>query len=120
MGGTIPPRCRGRVDGTLKQESHPQIEPGTAWHPSQAHERQASLPALPCWDTHSASFLKPIARRLVGVPLVPFQTWVFQGSGWTERRVKLIALKGSGCPLFGPRSMEVEVSRLVRRPVRGR
>lgn len=36
-------------------------------------------------ETYSASFLKPMARRLVGVPLVPFQRWVFQGSGWEER-----------------------------------
>lgn len=36
-------------------------------------------------QTYSASFLKPMARRFVGVPLVPFQTWVFQGSGWEER-----------------------------------
>lgn len=36
-------------------------------------------------ETYSASFLKPMARRFVGVPLVPFQRWVFQGSGWEER-----------------------------------
>lgn len=39
----------------------------------------------PLQETYSASFLKPMARRFVGVPLVPFQTWVFQGSGWEER-----------------------------------
>lgn len=31
--------------------------------------------------THFANFLKPMALFLVGVPLTPFQTWVFQGSG---------------------------------------
>lgn len=31
--------------------------------------------------TYFANFLKPMALFLVGVPLTPFQTWVFQGSG---------------------------------------
>lgn len=39
----------------------------------------------PVQGTHSANFLKPMARRFVGVPLVPFHTWVFHGSGWEEK-----------------------------------
>jgi len=31
--------------------------------------------------TYFANFLKPMALFLVGVPLTPFQMWVFQGSG---------------------------------------
>lgn len=45
-------------------------------------------------ETYSASFLKPMALLFVGVPLVPFQTWVFQGSGWEERTM-VIAVRES-------------------------
>lgn len=56
------------------------------------------LPPLQVQETYSASFLKPMARRFVGVPLVPFQTWVFQGSGWKERT--MVSSKGMWV-LFG-------------------
>lgn len=41
-------------------------------------------------DTHLASFLNPMARFFVGVPLTPFHTCVFQGSGCCIRKEKRV------------------------------
>lgn len=40
------------------------------------------------WPTHLASFLKPMVLFLVGVPLTPFHTWLFQGSAWPRKTTR--------------------------------
>lgn len=57
------------------------------WHFGAApqkinNNRQKEESDLCLWPTHLASFLKPMALFLVGVPLTPFHTWLFQGSAW--------------------------------------
>ena len=106
---------------------HPYLRPsgteGTRWSEKMENshrtrgQRHRHLPSLLLWrspsleappvptyfqETYSASFLKPMARRFVGVPLVPFQTWVFQGSGWEERTmVTAVSESGSSWERLG-------------------
>lgn len=97
------------ISQTLRQRRHEGVrEDGEATsHEGSGAQASAEPPLLglsefggtsiphPLEVTYSASFLKPMARRFVGVPLVPFQTWVFQGSGWEERTMVSAVRKSS-------------------------
>lgn len=93
VAGTLTSQTRrerrhgGRVRESRELVSHKKSEAWlSAWPPFLGFSESGGthIPHLR-QETYSASFLKPMARRFVGVPLVPFQMWVFQGSGWEER-----------------------------------
>lgn len=73
---------QGFSKGSCFSKHFPLQQPGPELAaPQLAAIKQDRPQALAAHCTYFANFLKPMALFLVGVPLTPFQMWVFQGSG---------------------------------------